>query len=64
MFHQLIPWITAGFLMMIITGMLLLWSEPVKCYNSIWFRLKVLFLFLAGSERADLPLIENLPQYA
>src|SRR5690242_11917488 len=47
-FHQLIPWITAGFLMMIVTGMLLLWSEPVKCYNSIWFRLKVLFLFLAG----------------
>jgi uncharacterized membrane protein SirB2 len=47
-FHQLIPWITAGFLMMIITGTLLLISEPVKCYNSVWFRLKVLFLFLAG----------------
>ena len=47
-FHQLIPWITAGFLLMIVTGGLLLWSEPVKCYNSIWFRLKVLFLFLAG----------------
>jgi len=47
-FHQLIPWITAGFVMMIITGTLLLWSESVKCYNSIWFRLKVLFLFLAG----------------
>jgi len=28
-FHQLIPWITAGFVMMIITGTLLLWSEPV-----------------------------------
>src|SRR6476660_10511147 len=39
-FHQLIPWISAGFLMMVITGTLLLWSEPVKCYNSIWFRLK------------------------
>ena len=47
-FHQLIPWTSAGFLMMIITGSLLLWSEPVKCYNSVWFRLKVLFLFLAG----------------
>ena len=41
-FHQLIPWITAGFVMMIITGTLLLWSEPVKCYNSIWFRFNVL----------------------
>ena len=47
-FHQLIPWTTAGFAMMIITGMLLLWSEPVKLYNSIWFRYKVLFLILAG----------------
>jgi Family of unknown function (DUF6644) len=47
-FHQLIPWISAGFVMMIITGTLLLISEPVKCYDSVWFRLKVLFLFLAG----------------
>ena len=47
-FHQLIPWITAGFLLMITTGTFLLISEPVKCYNSTWFRLKVLFLFLAG----------------
>ena len=47
-FHQLIPWISGGFVMMIITGSLLFVSEPVKCYNSVWFRLKVLFLFLAG----------------
>ena len=47
-FHQLIPWTTAGFVMMMVTGMLLLWSEPVKLYGSIWFRYKVLFLFLAG----------------
>jgi hypothetical protein len=25
-FHQLIPWITVGFFMMIVTGTLLLWS--------------------------------------
>ena len=47
-FHQLIPWTTAGFALMIVTGMLLLWSEPVKLYGSIWFRYKVLFLILAG----------------
>src|ERR1044071_700329 len=46
--HQLIPWTTEGFLLMIITGPLLLISEPIKCYNSVWFRLKVLFLFLAA----------------
>jgi hypothetical protein len=47
-FHQLIPWTSAGFAMMIITGTLLLISEPIKCYESVFFRLKVLFLFLAG----------------
>jgi len=46
--HQILPWTIAGFLMMVVTGTLLLISEPVKCYESIWFRLKVLFLFLAA----------------
>jgi hypothetical protein len=46
--HQILPWTIAGFAMMVVTGTLLLWSEPVKCYESIWFRLKVLFLFLAA----------------
>ena len=47
-FHQLIPWITAGFAMMILTGSLLFIAEPVKCYENISFRFKVLFLFVAG----------------
>jgi len=47
-FHQLIPWITAGFAMMIVTGSLLFIAEPVKCYSNISFRFKVLFLFVAG----------------
>src|SRR5512143_3134452 len=47
-FHQLIPWITAGFALMIVTGSLLFISEPVKCYENISFRFKVLFLFVAG----------------
>jgi len=47
-FHQLIPWISAGFVMMIITGTLLFVSEPIKCYSNISFRFKVLFLFVAG----------------
>src|SRR6185437_15081131 len=34
-FHQLIPWITAGFMLMIVTGTLLLISEPVKCYSNL-----------------------------
>jgi hypothetical protein len=37
-----------GFALMVSTGVLLLWSEPVKCYNSLYFRIKVVALILAG----------------
>jgi hypothetical protein len=37
-----------GFALMVSTGVLLLWSEPVKCYKSGYFRIKVLALILAG----------------
>jgi len=47
-FHQLIPWSIAGFATMLITGFLLFWSEPVKCFLSTSFRYKTLFLFLAA----------------
>lgn len=44
---QLLPWSIGGFVVMFVTGGLLFWSEPVKVYGSVWFRLKVLFLLLA-----------------
>jgi hypothetical protein len=37
-----------GFVLMVTTGVLLLWSEPVKCYKSGYFRIKVIALILAG----------------
>jgi hypothetical protein len=37
-----------GFALMVTTGVLLLWSEPVKCYKSGYFRIKVIALILAG----------------
>jgi hypothetical protein len=48
----LLPFTIAGFVFMMITGVFLFWSEPIKCYDSIWFRLKVLFLILAGLNAA------------
>jgi len=33
---------------MVVTGSLLFWSEAVSAYNSVWFRLKLLFLLLAA----------------
>jgi hypothetical protein len=37
-----------GFVLMVTTGVLLFWSEPMKCYNSAYFRIKVAALILAG----------------
>ena len=45
---QLLPWSIGGFVVMFVTGGLLFWSEPVRAYTSPWFRLKMLFLVLAG----------------
>ena len=47
-FHQILPWTIAGFAAMLLTGFLLFWAEPVRCYENISFRYKTLFLFLAA----------------
>jgi hypothetical protein len=44
---QFLPITFAGAFLMVSTGTLLFWSEPVKCYNSLYFRIKVVGLFLA-----------------
>lgn len=43
-----LPITFTGFFLMISTGVLLFWSEPIKCYNSTYFRIKVVLLILAG----------------
>jgi len=45
---QFLPITFAGFFFMVSTGVLLFWSEPIKCYNSLYFRVKVVFLIIAG----------------
>lgn len=45
---QLEPWAVGGFVVMFISGFLLLLAEPMKCYTALSFRLKVLMLILAG----------------
>ena len=42
------PWIAAGFLIMITTGALLFYANPVRSFHNIFFRLKMLILVLAG----------------
>jgi len=45
---ELNPWLMGGFLVMIVTGMLLFCGDPVAFYNSIFFKVKMLMLLLAG----------------
>lgn len=46
--RRVLPWIIGGFVVMVITGTLLFYAIPVRTYQNIFFRLKVLMLALAG----------------
>jgi hypothetical protein len=46
--RRLGPWMVAGFAVMVTTGVLLFYAIPVRSYQSIWFRIKVVMLVLAG----------------
>jgi len=37
-----------GFWIMMSTGLLLFWSEALKCWNSVYFRIKIIALIAAG----------------
>jgi hypothetical protein len=45
---QLLPWSLAGFALMFITGILLFWSQAMKAYGNVFFRLKISLLLLAA----------------
>jgi hypothetical protein len=45
---RLLPLITAGFVVMVASGALLFYAIPVRTYENIFFRVKVLLLILAG----------------
>ena len=43
-----LPWTVTGFVVMVVTGLLLFYAIPVRTYQSIWFRAKVVLLVVAG----------------
>jgi hypothetical protein len=45
---RLLPWIRIGFAIMVVTGVLLFYAIPVRNYQNIFFRIKVVLLILAG----------------
>jgi hypothetical protein len=46
--ERLLPWTRAGFAVMVITGGLLFTATPVTYYESLFFRIKVVLLLVAG----------------
>ena len=46
--ERILPWSVGGFVVMVITGALLFYAIPVRSYQSIFFRVKVIMLILAG----------------
>lgn len=45
---RLLPWTTAGFVVMVSTGVLLFYGIPIRTYTNIFFRIKIVLLILAG----------------
>ena len=46
--RRMLPWTYAGFVIMVITGLLLFYAIPVRSYQSVWFRTKLLFIVIAS----------------
>ena len=45
---RLLPWAQAGFALMVISGVLLFYSGPVRASQNIFFQVKMVMLVLAG----------------
>ena len=45
---RLLPWMVAGFAVMLVTGLLLFYAIPIRSYQNVFFRLKLLTLIVAG----------------
>jgi len=45
---RLLPWMQAGFAIMIVSGVLLFYAIPVRSYQNIFFRIKLVALAFAG----------------
>jgi hypothetical protein len=46
--RRVLPWTVAAFVIMVITGTLLFYAIPLRSYQNVFFRFKMLLLVLAG----------------
>ncbi len=44
MLDRILPWTIAGFVVMLLTGLLLFYAIPVRTFHSVWFRTKMILL--------------------
>lgn len=49
---RLLPWTVVGFAIAVVTGSLLFYAIPVRTYQSLFFRIKVVMLLAAGVNAA------------
>jgi hypothetical protein len=45
---KVLPWTVAGFVLMVVTGVLLFYAIPVRTWHSVWFRAKLIAMLIAG----------------
>jgi hypothetical protein len=45
---RLFPWMVTGFIIMTLSGVALFYAIPIRSYQSVFFRVKVIMLILAG----------------
>lgn len=45
---RLLPWTRMGFGIMVVTGLLLFYSSPLRYYHNLFFRVKCVMLVIAG----------------
>jgi hypothetical protein len=46
--ERLLPWAWIGFIIQVVTGVLLFASEATKCYTNLGFQIKMVLIVLAG----------------
>jgi uncharacterized protein DUF6644 len=46
--RRLMPWMQGGFVVMLVSGLLLFYAIPVRSYQNVFFRAKLVFLVIAG----------------
>ena len=46
--RRILPWTVLGFVVMVVSGALLFYAIPVRSYQNIFFRVKLVLLVLAG----------------